>query len=612
MHGISRLALLSALGATSVTSAALAQQSDDIALDPITVIASSEPVAVGNTGATVTIVDEDDLANAISRPVATQLSRLPGISLSRNGGPGTSTALRLRGLSGPYIGVLIDGIDVTDTSGPQVEYGFGTTTTGGLSRIEVLRGSQSALYGSEAIGGVIDITTFRLGREGTGGQVGIEAGSNQTFAGTASAGMKTDRVELAFSLSRTVTDGISAYAFGTEDDAFRATTLSFYGAYAVTDALTFGLNGIYRDSFVEYDDQYGDTADTENGRLRGTRAFATLDAGATQHELSFSRTNTDRNYPIGSVQDYSGKRDQLAYAGRWQANDQLSVNWGLDRTKESFEAGTDRGAVRTVSALTEVLYSPNADLDLSFALRHDDHSLFGGQLSGRAALAWRPSSEWVIRAVAGTGFRAPSLFELFSPFGSPTLTPEESRSFELGAEYILPQGGSLQATLFDTRIEDKIEFVGSGYRQTPGTTQTRGVELIGSVDIADGWEVFGNYTFTDAELVSRTGVKSDAIRVPKHDFVLGVTGNFADRWTGTFSVQHVSKSKDSYFDLTTFATTPVTLSAYTVANLDISYDITDTTVGYLRVENLFDEQYQTVKDYGQPGRTVFVGVAAKF
>lgn len=612
MHGISRLALLSALGATSVASAALAQQSDDIALDPITVIASSEPVAVGNTGATVTIVDEDDLANAISRPVATQLSRLPGISLSRNGGPGTSTALRLRGLSGPYIGVLIDGIDVTDTSGPQVEYGFGTTTTGGLSRIEVLRGSQSALYGSEAIGGVIDITTFRLGREGTGGQVGFEAGSNQTFAGTASAGMKTDRVELAFSLSRTVTDGISAYAFGTEDDAFRATTLSFYGAYAVTDALTFGLNGIYRDSFVEYDDQYGDTADTENGRLRGTRAFATLDAGATQHELSFARTNTDRNYPIGSVQDYSGKRDQLAYAGRWQANDQLSVNWGLDRTKESFEAGTDRGAVRTVSALTEVLYSPNADLDLSFALRHDDHSLFGGQLSGRAALAWRPSSEWVIRAVAGTGFRAPSLFELFSPFGSPTLTPEESRSFELGAEYILPQGGSLQATLFDTRIEDKIEFVGSGYRQTPGTTQTRGVELIGSVDIADGWEVFGNYTFTDAELVSRTGVKSDAIRVPKHDFVLGVTGNFADRWTGTFSVQHVSKSKDSYFDLTTFATTPVTLSAYTVANLDISYDITDTTVGYLRVENLFDEQYQTVKDYGQPGRTVFVGVAAKF
>lgn len=615
MHGISRLALISALAASAVAAPALAQDSDDIALDTITVIASTEPVPLGRTGATVNVVSADDLQRAGNQSAAVLLSRLPGVSMSRNGGLGTSTALRIRGLSGPYIGVRIDGIDVADPSGVQCAYDFGSTTSGGLSRIEVLRGSQSALFGSEAIGGVVDITTFRATEEGTEAKVTLEAGSNASYSGSASVGVKTDRAELAFTLSRSITDGISAYAYGTEDDAFRATTLSFYGSYAVTDALTLGLNGFARNSFSEFDSQYRDTDETESGELRGIRAFATLDAAGTQHELSFSRTTTKRDYPLGWVSLYTGEREQLAYKGRWQANDRASLNWGLDHTEETFGAGTDRGTSRTTSALTELLYAPSDALDLSLALRHDDHSQFGGQTSGRAALAYRPSGDWVIRAVAGTGFRAPSLYELYGPYGTLTLQPEESRSFELGAEYLLPNGGSVQATLFDTRIEDKIDFVGSRYRQTSGTTRTRGIELIGRTQIADGWEVFGNYTYTDASLVSRTGVKSEAIRVPTHDLVLGVEGRLADKWSTQVTVQHIAGIKDDYYDTTIApfgATRRVALKDYTIANVSVNYEINDKTSAYLRVENLFDTDYQTVKDYGQPGRSVFVGLAAKF
>ncbi|RGP38635.1 TonB-dependent receptor plug domain-containing protein [Pseudotabrizicola alkalilacus] len=612
MHGISRLALLSALTTTAFAAPTLAQNSADIALDTITVIASTEPVPLGRTGATVNVVTSDDLQQAGNQSAAALLSRLPGVSMSRNGGLGTSTALRIRGLSGPYIGVRIDGIDVADPSGTQCAYDFGSTTSGGLSRIEVLRGSQSALFGSEAIGGVVDITTFRATEEGTEAKVTLEAGSNATYSGSASVGVKTERAELAFTLARTVTDGISAYAKGSEDDAFRATTLSFYGSYAVTDALTLGLNGFGRDSFSEFDSQYADSDETERGKLRGMRAFAMLDAGATQHELSFARTTTERDYPLGWVQLYTGERDQLAYKGRWQANDQISLNWGLDRTDETFGAGFDRGTSHTTSALTELLYAPNDTLDLSLALRHDKHSEFGGQMSGRAALAWRPSGDWVIRAVAGTGFRAPSLYELYGPYGSRSLQPEESRSLELGAEYLLPNGGALQATLFDTRIEDKIDFVSSNYRQTSGTTRTRGIEMIGRTTIADGWELFGNYTYTDASLLSRTGVTSEAIRVPQHDLVLGVEGRLADKWSGQVTVQHVAGIKDDYFDMSSFATRRVALEDYTIANVSVNYEINDKTSAYLRVENLFNREYQTVKDYGQPGRAVFVGLSAKF
>ena len=615
MQGISRIAFVAALAAGGAVTPLLAQTSDEILLDEISVIASTEPVPLGRTGATVNVLGTEDLQRSGNQSAATLLSRLPGVSMTRNGGLGTSTALRIRGLSGPYIGVRIDGIDVADPSGTQCAYDFGSTTSGGLSRIEVLRGSQSALFGSEAIGGVVDITTFRATEEGTESQITVEAGSNGSASGTASVAMKSERAELAFSVGRTVTDGISAYAYGPEDDAFRASTLSFYGSYRATETLTLGLNGFARDSYSEFDSQYGDSDESESGKLRALRAFATLELGSTTHELSFARTKTERDYPLGFVRLYTGERDQLAYKGRWDASSRLSVNWGLDRTDESFGADTDAGNSRTTSALTELLYAPNDALDLSLALRHDDHSAFGGQLSGRVAMAWRPSGDWVIRAVAGTGFRAPSLYELYGPYGTLDLQPEQSRSFEIGAEYLLPGGGSVQATLFDTDIEDKIDFFSGRYRQSLGTTQTRGVELIGRATIADGWEVFGNYTYTDASFVSRTGVEGSAIRVPKHDLVLGVEARLADRLTGQFMVQHVAGLQDDYYDLSIppfGATRRVDLGDYTIANVNFAYEINDKTSAYLRVENLFDEEYQTVKDYGQPGRSVFVGLAAKF
>lgn len=605
--GISRLALLAA--STAILATPLrAQEDDKTDLGKITIAASTEAVGLSETGVSVSVVTEEDLQKNGDQSVSAILARLPGVSMTRSGGLGTSTALRLRGLSGPYIGVRIDGIDVADTSGVQCAYDFGSTTSGGISRIEVLRGSQSALFGSEAIGGVVDITTYRPSEEGTEAKLSLEAGSNATYSGTVALGMKTERVELAFTASRTITDGISAYADGVEDDAFRSTTLTFYGAYNLTDTITVGLNGIGRNSYTEFDSQTADSSETENGKLRGIRAFLTAETGAITHELSIARTETERFYPLGWVKFYGGDRNQLAYKGSWDATSQISLNWGIDKTRESFRSDSEFGKTDTTSALVELLYAPNDAIDLSLALRHDDHSVFGGKNTGRVALAWRPSDDWVIRAVASTGFRAPSLYELYGNYGNDTLQPETSRSYELGAEYLWDNGGSIQATLFDTEIEDKILFVGAGYNQEPGTTRTKGVELIAKTPIAEGWEVFGNYTYTDAYLVNRTGAVSDALRVPRHDFTLGIEGQINDRLSGVFTIQHVADVWDSGL----WPAPASKLKDYTVANLAVTYSVNDTTDAYFRVENIFDENYQTARNYGQPGRQLFVGLQAKF
>lgn len=621
MQGISRIALITALAATGATAAvgqarAQTQDDDTILLGTITITASTEPVGLSNTGATVDVVTEDDIKKTGGQSVASMLARLPGVTMTRNGGLGTSTALRLRGLPGAYIGVRVDGIDVADPSGTQCAYDFGSTTLGGISRIEVLRGSQSALYGSEAIGGVVDITSYRPTKDGTSAEIGVEAGSNGTYSGLAAVGLRTDRLELAFSVSRTVTEGISAYAYGTEDDAFRATTLTFHGSYKATDALTIGANAIWRDSYSEYDSQTADTADSEKGELRGGRVFAQLDLGTVRHELSYAHTETSRFYAQGYYKLYEGTRDQLAYKGGWDASEQVTLSWGLDRTEEDFTSDSDRGDSATSAIYAELLYTPRSDLDLSLALRHDDHDTFGGKTTGRAALAWRPTADWVIRAVASTGFRAPSLYELHSAYGNGDLKPETSTSFELGAEYLLPGGGAIQATLFNTEIEDKIgfdsgaTFCPSGwgcYAQIPGTTRTRGIELKGETPVATGWTVFGNYTYTDA-VSTDAGVDTRAVRVPRHDLTLGVEGQLADRLSGILTLQHVA----DFLDNGVYPDPVSAMPDYTVANLTLTYEVTDATQAYLRVENLFDEDYQTVRNYGQPGRQVFVGLRSTF
>lgn len=584
---------------------ACAQQT--LTLSEITLSASGTPVALSRTGASVSVLEAQDLKRAGDTALAAHLARLPGVSISRTGGLGTPTALRIRGLGPAYIGVRVDGIDVSDPSSTQNAYDFGAVSAANLSRIEVLRGSQSALFGSEAIGGVVDITSFRAENEGTEAKASLEAGSANTTNAAASVAMKTERAELAFSATRTSTDGISAYAKGLERDGFLSTNYTFFGAYDVTDSLRLGLNGFSRKAHVHFDSQTADTDETELARLRGLRAFAQAEIAGTTQELAFSRLTTERDYPLGWVENYKGARNQISWSGAWENAGPVSLNWGLDHTRERFALADESGTVKTTAAFAEALWAVSQDLDLSLALRHDDHETFGGQTSARFAAAWRPSEAWILRAVAANGFRAPSLYELYSRFGNRALKAETSRSFELGAEYLFAQGSSLQVTLFNTEINNKISFGANTYEQLPGTTQTRGVELVGNHALSDDWALFGTYTYTDAYAL-KGSTKTPAARVPRHDLAMGVQGKVSERLAARVSLDRII----GYTDSGLWPAPASPLNNYTVVNASLGYQVNPTTDAWLRVENLFDQDYQTVRNYGQPGRQVFVGLSTKF
>jgi len=590
------------------STASLAQEAFD--LGEVVLSGSLSPVTEDRTGATVEVLEGKDLAGS-DTSVIQRLDRLPGISSTANGGLGANATLQVRGLPGRYVVVRVNGIDMNDPSGTQNSFNFGSLTPAGIDRVEVLKGSQSALYGSEAIGGVIDITTYRPTELGFSGRVSSEYGSDNTRAATLSFGYLTDRAELAYTYGRVLTDGFSARADDDEDDGFRQTTQTFTGRYNLTDTLTIGAAVTDRSGDLEIDRSSTDNSGATSFEERGARIFGELQTGNVLHTLAYSYFDIDRRDPTGFTTRFQGDRKRLSYLGSAALAGDMTLNFGLDRTEESFNSGGTTGDERTLSAQAELLMAPLDNVDLSAALRYDDNSDFGGKATGRLAAVWRPQDDLAFRAVLGTGFRAPSLYERFSFYGDPALQPEESRSLELGVEKTYGDTASVKATVFYTEIDDLIQFdgastaCGSGfgcYNQVPGTTKSRGIELSGTYALSSRTEVFGNYTYTHA---STNGER--LTRTPKHDLLLGVETDVTDRLQATLDIRHVGDVVPSIY-----APADHKVGTYTLVGAGMSYDVTDTAQAYLRVENLFDEDYETAGGFNTPGRSAFFGVRADF
>jgi len=582
--------------------AALSQES--FMLNEIVASATLVPIEVNRTGATVETLDADTIA-AGGPSVGQTLSLLPGVSASPNGGIGGASTVRLRGLGGSYIGVRIDGIDVTDPSGPQTAFNFGTLTAGLPDRIEVLKGAQSALYGSNAIAGVIDITTWRPQEQGFSGQAGLEAGSYGSVAGSVSLGQLGPRGELALTFSRLTTDGFSARNTDTEDDGFDQSQATLFAAFDATEDLRLGLSALYSDGTAEFDRAAADPTGVLDETRRGARVFAQFATGAVDNELALSWSETERFDAGGFTERFLGERTKLEYLGQADLGETLALGFGADWTEEKATLDGTGYKADSAAAFGEVQYAATPDLDLALSLRYDSYSDFDDQLSGRAALAWRLRDDVILRAVIGTGYRAPSLYERFGPYGSTTLQPEKSRSAEIGLEKRYGGESFAKATLFYSEIDDLIDydFGLNAYTQVPGTTTSKGLELSGRYAVSDTVALFGAYTYTDA-----TGASGRLLRVPRHDLSLGLEAGLGERLSGQLSLQAVADRLDT----NAFPNPPSGIADYTLVNAGLSYAVTDAAEAYLRVENILDESYEPVRGYNGGGRAIHVGLRARF
>ena len=616
--------------------APVAAAAQPILLPEVVLSPNRTPEEAIRTGSSVSVLTGPQLERD-GRPFALQqITDLPGVTVQQNGPAGTVSGFAIRGAPQSYVRVEVDGIEISDMTAPQVSPSLSGLLVDDISRIEVLKGSQSAVYGGQAVGGLIAITSPRATAPGIENRLILEGGEHSTFRGSWTLAGLGPQGEFALNASRLQTDGFSAAEErdgNSERDGYTTTRLSASGRFNATEAITFFGAGFWQDEDGDYDETVNgrpvdarSTFDARNYGLRGGLEYLT--AGGITHLFALGyfdidRTN-DARHPVFGPSTYRtrGDRTRAEYRGAMTPNEALAVGWGADyavedvRTRFSSPFGVSTASEDTwiAGAFVQSTWSPRPDLVIDAAARADEHSEFGFYPTGRLTLAWLPQPETTIRGSLGTGFRAPSAFELYDPFsGNRDLDPEKSVSADLGVARRFGAGrGEASATVFWLEIDDLIEFDPATfvYVQANGKARSRGVELAAAWTFAEALTLTGAYTYTDAE--GADGERRN--RIPRNEIALAATGTVAERVGYDVNARLVWDYKDdSAADfLGNVIDSRGWSDDFVVVNARLAYFLTDRAEVYVRAENLFDETYQTARGYTAPGRTFYAGVAARF
>lgn len=610
----------------------------------IVVSALRTPVEQTRVASSIVVLDETAIRQEQPIALTDILIRTPGISLNRNGGYGTATSLRIRGADAGQSVMVIDGMRLSDPSATAGGYGFSNLLIDDIERIEILRGPQSILWGSDAIGGVVNVTTRKTEKPLEGG-FALETGTHETVSAQAGVGGTSRIADWRLSASTFTTDGISARSGGTEPDGFRRTAANGTIAFKLAPDVTLDLRGYWSDSRNDFDGFAGDSLSygltTEWSGYAGLN-FALFD-GRLANRLAVIQTETDReNYdPTRTVRqldfDAHGRVRRYEYQGTLTLSSAVQAVFGAEREEQRMTTASPSNstapyALTPNSADTDSLYgelraTPLTGLTLNGGVRYDHQSRFGGNTVFSAGAVYTPNDgATVLRASYDEGYKAPSLYQMFSMYGDAALKPERAKGWEVGLEQGFGETFRASATWFDRDTDNLIDFAFCPTSGTlpeecfvPGTTTTRfgyyanirkshakGLELTGTARLG----VFfakGNYSWVSAKdrTEGSAGFGRQLARVPRHlanleagiDLPQGVKASVAARYSG------------ETFDRAGGTTV---LPDYWLVDLRAQGRVADALTLQGRVENVGDKRYETARGYGSLGRTVYLGLRSRF
>ncbi|WOJ96195.1 TonB-dependent receptor [Congregibacter brevis] len=591
-------------------------------LEEVVISSSRVPTPLREVGTSVTVLSEDEIVQRGFLSLPDLLRTQASVAATNNGGAGKATSLRIRGEEGYRTLVIIDGIDISDTSSPQVSPRLEQLLTTGISRVEILRGPQGLTYGADA-GGVINIRTATPD-EGLGGGVAIEQGRYGTQQLSGRIGGTFEAGDFLISGADFSTDGFNARNTDTDlrdDDGYENQTLHARGGWNLSDQLR--IEGVVRQ--VEGENAFDacfnsaflpTNACDDSFEQNSWRLSASLTQEQFTHELAYSENTTDRDFFAEGVSFFQaeGSLERLSYVGQWLQSDGLSLVYGVDREKESIDDGSfDRSRDQT-GVYGEYQGHFNDQLSVTAGLRYDDNDDFGDYISYRLSGAWTTTmagGELKLKGAYGTGFRAPSLYEISynnGPFASPpasdtVLTEETSEGYDVGIAWASESGTYLEATWFDQEIDDLITFdliAFSGYIQDAGLSDSTGIELIAELPLALGFRLSGNYTWN--ETTSADG-QQRAFR-PEHLANLGLA--YIDPESKLRLGINLRSSTDAVDTLGN------PLDDYVLMDVNASINLFRGLTIYARLENALDEDYVEIPTYNTAGQAAYAGVRYEF
>ena len=617
-------------------------------LAQVVVTATRTAQPLDHTGTDMSVVSGADLQSAQRLVLADALAQLPGLSVTRAGGPGQTTSLFIRGADAGQSLVLIDGVRINDPSAPDGAPNLSDLLVSDIDRIEVLRGPQSTLYGSDAIGGVVNLITRRGGNSPLALQLDAEGGSFRTTRYNGAINGTDGMVEYGGAVNYYDTGGISAADArqgNTEPDGYA--NLGATGSVRIHagDQWSLDLRGIYTRSRTDFDGypppDYAFMDDPEFSRNYFRAGYAALNGswldGRFTQRFALIGSQSDRRYyglwdpetnafTPGQNSSYQGNATRLEYQTvlRPDAADELTAGAETELTtlrsqylgNFSPASAPDSGRDRLNGYYLQWQSTPIRPLTLTAGYRYDFDGQFGGHSSVKFNAAWRLfDGATVLRANYGDGFKAPTLFQQLTadPFGR--LQPERAAGWEAGVDQSLANRAlRISATYFRRQDRDKIEYASCDPALLPGCPSQQyyyynidrahatGIESELAVRAGTSFSLYLNYTNLRA-LDDATGV--DLLRRPHVSINAGVNWAANSAATVTLSYSHVGTRTDIGQN---FPYPRVTLPADETVNAAVAYAISSSLQLFGRIENLFNHYAEPAAGYGALGRAAYAGI----
>jgi vitamin B12 transporter len=604
-------------------------------LNEVVVTASRIETSQAQVANSITVVSQEDLKNNQYRNVLEALRTVPGVDIVQSGPAGGNASAFLRGANSEHTLVLLDGIELNNPASTNRSFNLANLTLDNIERIEILRGPQSTLYGSDALGGVINIITKRA-ESGTTAYLSSEAGSYNTFNQNAGASYGSEEIKVSVGIVRQDTGGISAANAkngNQEQDGYENTSLTGNLLYAPVKELDLSLISRFSRAGTQLDNQGGTKGDDLNRRLANDEVFLAsglkthllddrlsqaITLSYTRHDLSDDNDPDELN-PLDLLRSgYQGDLFKIDANNLWKPTDWISVVIGAQTERERasstfrsdgafgpFEDNLSGTSARTNGIYTEARLNYGEFASFDAGIRVDDHSVFGSAATYRLAPALYLESGTKVRGTVGNGFKAPSLVQLYSSFGNRDLDAERSVGWDVGIDQeVCGDELLLSGTFFRNNFDNLITFNSSTFvLENIAESYSQGFEFSGKWNPHKTTSLTASYTYTDTE-DQQTG--ASLLRRPQNKGALlaqyrpfeGVEV-FA-RWSvfgGRFDNDFSGSSPGR-----------VRLGAYSLFDLGGSYDITDHVQFFTRIENLFDKEYENVLGYGTYGAAAFGGL----
>lgn len=605
-----------ALLAVAISSTVSAEQTEEIV-----VTATRTEVPVTASLAPVTVMTAVDIEKLQVRDVPELVARFTGVDVVQRGGRGANSSAFIRGTNSGHLLVIVDGVRVGSAT-------LGTSSLeyidpAAIERIELVRGPRSSLYGSDAIGGILQIFTRKAEREGVTAAVKFGYGAHNEQQARASAGWKGEDSTVNIIASRTSTDGFDrtfATSNGNGDkDAYQANRLSLSASHAMAEDWLIDINGTYQEGESDTDNAYCFI----DCRPYSTFENASIDMGlkaqlsanwVSQLRTGFAQDNTQQADHIrgvaeqmwGGTNRFETERNSLSWQNDLSVNDVGVVTLGADFYRDKVGSNNVEYEIdsRDNSALFGQYQLRVDGHSWVAAARADDNEQFGRKSTGSITYGFDVSEGWNLIASYGTAFKAPSFNDLYWPFqGNAALAPESSRNLEVGAKY---QEGALffAVNAFENKVEDLIAWapdaLGDWYPFNVNEAEIQGLEAELKQDF-DGWLLAVNYTVLDTEdkdtgnqLANRAEqlFNADISRV-LGDFTLGLD---------------VEARSSRFAD----AANTQKLAGYGVLNLRAAWAITRQLQVDAKIGNVLDKHYTVVENFREDGVNAYASVTYQF